>query len=695
MNWQFTRLTAAAFATSAMLLGACSSSTDNDPDVRPTDPTSGALPPGTAPAPTPPAGFHPLFQVLQGILPYPTDLYFSGSTDGTLNIQPANSLIPAQAALNALDGYSTTAVIRARFSTAIAPASLNAASVRVVRVSIDNTTKATTGVLGVLVPGVDYSVGIATDAGVGNQVLEIRPLKPLVPSTGATNNGYLVLLTNGITDAAGVGAVPDADYATIKTALVGGAACPSITNTTLNGVCRLTGAHLQIAQGVGLSPANVVLSFSFSTQSTADSLGVIAQTATARAIVAQNTGLTTKQVNAALPGIANVYVGTLTVPYYLSRTAPLTGAWQGNVSPIDTTGTSRFLTRFNPVPVATETLAIPLLVSVPNASSPSLGVKPPAGWPVVIFQHGITRDRSDMLALADSFASAGFVVVAIDQPLHGITSATNPLYQAPRERTFNLDLVNNTSGATGADGVIDSSGTHFINLTSLLTTRDNVRQASADLITLSRSVANLDLVGADGVGDINAARIHFVGHSLGGIVGTAFIALTPAVQSASLAMPGGLLSRLLQESPTFGPRINAGLQAQGLVPGTTVYNQFFRDAQTVVDSGDPWNYIAAAAAAHPIHLLQVVGTSPATQDQVIPNNATQRLIDAGGLAKVSTPGANPVTRGYVNFIAGDHGSILNPAASVATTVEMQTQVVTFAATSGTTILISNPAVIQP
>ncbi|HSY06652.1 MAG TPA: hypothetical protein VK803_12000, partial [Steroidobacteraceae bacterium] len=33
-----------------------------------------------------------LFQPAAGILPYPTDLYFAGSTDGTLNIQPANAL---------------------------------------------------------------------------------------------------------------------------------------------------------------------------------------------------------------------------------------------------------------------------------------------------------------------------------------------------------------------------------------------------------------------------------------------------------------------------------------------------------------------------------------------------------------------------------------------------------------------------
>src|SRR3954470_11408891 len=85
-----------------------------------------------------------LFQPLQGILPYPTDLYFAGSSDGTLNIQPENALAhsglahfglgghpglrPSQVAVNALDGFSTTAVIRARFGGALNPASFNAQS---------------------------------------------------------------------------------------------------------------------------------------------------------------------------------------------------------------------------------------------------------------------------------------------------------------------------------------------------------------------------------------------------------------------------------------------------------------------------------------------------------------------------------------------------------------------------------------
>lgn len=492
-----------------------------------------------------------------------------------------------------------------------------------------------------------------------------------------------MLLTNGITDATGTAAVPDTDYATIKNALAGGAACPGITNTTLNGVCRLTGAHLQIAAGVGLNPANVILSFSFTTGSTRDSLAALAAGATAHPIVAQATGLNTKQVNPALPGVADVYAGILQIPYYLAKSAPLTGSWQGNPSPV---GGTRFLTRFNPVPVATETLSIPLLASVPNAASGR--TRPASGWPVVIFQHGITGNRTNMLGLADSFAAQGFVVVAIDLPLHGITDPMSPLYQAANERTFNLDVMNNTTGAAGPDGVIDSSGASFINLSSLLTSRDNLREGSADLLTFVRSVGNLDLNG-DAAPDIDATRIHFVGQSLGSIIAVPWLSLSPAVQTATLSVPGGVIAQLLRDSPTFGPRINAGLQAQGLVPGTTLYNQFFRDAQNVVEAGDPVNYMAAAAAAKPILLHQVIG------DTVIPNSATQRLIDVAALTKVSTPGPNPVSRAYVSFTAGAHSSLLDPAASLPATIEMQTEAVTFAVTNGTVVAIGNPAVIQP
>src|SRR3984893_17958073 len=75
-------------------------------------------PGGATPVPHPSSNTA-LFHPAAGVLPSPTDLYFVGSTDGTLNIQPANALMPNQAAINALDGFSTTAVIRERFGGAL------------------------------------------------------------------------------------------------------------------------------------------------------------------------------------------------------------------------------------------------------------------------------------------------------------------------------------------------------------------------------------------------------------------------------------------------------------------------------------------------------------------------------------------------------------------------------------------------
>ena len=72
---------------------------------------------------------------------------------------------------------------------------------------------------------------------------------------------------------------------------------------------------------------------------------------------------------------------------------------------------------------------------------------------------------------------------------------------------------------------------------------------------------------------------------------------------------------------------------------------------------------------------------------MIPNSATQRLITAitsnglaGGLPFPRAVPGSPVSGdGYVNFIVGDHGSLLNPAASAPATGEMQAESVVYTA----------------
>jgi pimeloyl-ACP methyl ester carboxylesterase len=743
---------AAILCSFGLLLAGCfsDSASDGEDNIGPTDPTSGNGAP-TTPPPGPATGFRAQFQPLNGIFPYPNDLYFSGSTDGTLNL-PANPFQPTVATINALDGYSTTAYWSIRFAGgALDPATFSVASIRVIRIQLDNATKGplvppapgATVAPAPLILGQDFSASVSTEAGSAGGTLIIRPLRPLQASTGATNIGYLVLLTKGIRATAATGgaeASPDADYRTVRDQAISEIAagaqtptCTPITNSTLNAICRLTFGHLRVGAGVGqamglpLNLADVIVSFSFSTESTRDTLGAVAGLVAAAPAPAAVTlaplpgpppnRLDTRDVIAALQGKADLFAGTLTVPYYLS--APTTANPLGPVNRFWTAAgapqapgldpASRNLTRFNPVPLKTEDRVIPLLVLVPNAASTPLvpgcvaGQPPPGGWPVAVFQHGLTRNRGDAIAIADAFADACFVVVSIDLPLHGITP-TNPLApvlrQAANERTFDLDVSNNTTLAPGPDGVIDNSGQNFVNLSSLLTTRDNLRQGAADLLTLTRALATLELTG-DSTADINASRIHFVGHSLGAIVGGSYAAVGTGVRSASLLMVGGGVAQTIVDSPTFGPAIKNALASQGLIEGTTLYNQFLRDAQTAADAGDPINYFSALLTAKPVHVTQVNG------DTVVPNSSTQRLIAAGVsptgaplIRKVSAVGPNPTqpqpgNGGYVNFTAGNHGTIIDPTASLAATVEMQSQVVQFAASNGAAIVITNTAVIEP
>jgi dienelactone hydrolase len=717
------RLLAFSLAASALLV-ACGGGGAGHGEAGPTDPGSGNGNPGGGPKPA----FRALFEIGTGILPYPTDIYFLGTNDGTLNL-PASlkPLLPHFDSLNALDGYSTTMDITVRFSQALDAASL-AANLRVVRVSIDNATKAPTGVVGVLVPGTDFSATVSTDIDTGGAVLVIRPLKPFAASSGGTNAGYLVLLTSGILNSTGVAAQPDTDYKTIRDAAIAdinaGLAtptCASLTNATLNGLCKLTFAHLRIGAAIGITPTTVVQSFTFSTQATQDTLRYLAATLTAQSYTIANTGLTTATLGLPVAGRVNIYQGSLTVPYYLTAassnhdfgvmTHPWTAAGASPVPGIDPA--SRNLTRFNPVPAKTADVTIPLLIMVPNGvGTPP---KPPGGWPVVVFQHGFPRDRTDALLVADSFAQAGFATVAIDLPLHGITPASAPYAQPLKtsiERTFDLDI--NTADANGLavsatpDGVVDPTGSNWLNLSNVLVQRDNLRQAESDLIALVRTIPTIDLDAPANGADFDANRIHMVGYSIGGImIGTVLGVLGSEAKASALPYAGGTLGRLFVESARYGAAANALLAARGVSPNTTLYTQFWRDAQTAVDSADPINYTStmaagAAGGGRTILLPYLVGgegTPPAAPDNTVPNVASLRLINGLGLQLVNAVPGTTVVAGtpgaYVPISQGGHNSLLDPTPSLAATVELQGMITKFLFANGAAVVLTDPNVIAP
>src|SRR3546814_14235632 len=93
---------------------------------------------------------------------------------------------------------------------------------------------------------------------------------------------------------------------------------------------------------------------------------------------------------------------------------------------------------------------IPVLVTIPNANS---GKTIPAdGWPVVIFHHGITGNRTQMIAIAPPLAAAGFAAAAIELPLPGLPP--NAPWRVPGwpDRTFILAVLTQAPGPPARAG---------------------------------------------------------------------------------------------------------------------------------------------------------------------------------------------------------------------------------------------------
>lgn len=653
------------------------------------------------PSPGPNAGFHADFALsATGYnLPFPNDLYFNGSTDGTVNIpglpDPTDYSNPL-VAINALDGFSSTAPITEQFSKPIDPTTLSG-NVYVFSVTTDpQQGYAVTGVNALLTEGTDYTLDVST---ADPSVLEITPTGTL-----GANQSFMVVTTNGIKDTSGDPAQASTQFAELKTDIANGTT-PS--DPVLAQVEPLFGAMLMAAnQAAGIDPANVSMIWTFSTQSEGSVLAAIAQSASAGAIAFQDLGKTTKDINSQLQGYAEVFVGKLTLPYYSGiptaqdPSPALTDFWKGP--------NGGFLTRYNTKAAPTGTVSVPVIMTIPAQGSPYFqngGTYPSNGWPVAIFQHGITRDRLDDLAVADTFAQFGIATIAIDLPLHGVTDKTNPFYDnqlvaqvAPNlqtgERTFDLP-TGLTTNPPSPGTQIAPSGSYFINLGYLLTSRDNLRESVADLLHLTETLPAAQFTtmnnGAPANEKFNTMSTYYSSLSLGAIVGIPYLAEVPKipgygstiqVRSATLSEPGGKIAYLLKTSPTFGPAIQQGLEQEGLMPGTLPYEYFFQWAQTAVDSGDPLNYASTAAANIPINMTEVVGDANAGNppDQVVPNWTEDLLVNAMGLTQYgqSTVDTNGI-RGVVKFNAGVHGSILDPSSNSNVTTQMQLEMGVFAA----------------
>ncbi len=639
------------------------------------------------PAPAPSGqGFVALYSPPVDVGPYPNDIYnpVAAGAGPTLAV-PEKITSPLAEAVNTLDGFSTTAPIVAPFnapldSATLIPFDITAPTGTETIFVLD----ATNGVP--LRPDVDYEVRVSTSAGAAGSVLEIVPLVPLQPQTT-----YAFVLTSGIQNTFGVAAGPDQVFGAVRdTHLLGGVTVPGFPelDPLFPAITPLIDAFT--APPFSLPGDTIVSAWSVTTQSITDVLEEIEATATARTSFLTFTGFTTAQVSPLLPGIADIYVGFIEIPYYGDPQDTLGSVWvNANLAPP---------TAADPVPIArVPALRIPMIATLPN-----VGMKPGAGWPVVVYQHGVTLDRTTVLAIADSLAEAGFATVAIDLPLHGVTDTASPFYQGPEnvanafgdnERHFYLDNID-AVGQPIPDGVIDD-GRQIFNVSNPLNARDHIRQAVADLMNLTRTVPVLDFDG-DMAPDLDANRVHHVGMSLGSAFSSVLLGLLDGneIGAATLSSPFATWSRILTdpEAVEFGAPVRAGLAAAGLFQGTVGFDSFVRDLQTILDSADSANYAAATTAMHPLHVIEILG------DDRVPNGPTDYIASLWGLADVTAASGDLFVgagaRGIVRFTSGAHGSLLDPTTDPAVTAEIQRQMAIFAGSDGTLIDIDNTGVIQ-
>lgn len=252
--------------------------------------------------------------------------------------------------------------------------------------------------------------------------------------------------------------------------------------------------------------------------------------------------------------------------------------------------------------------SVPFLFIAP-AAAPSAGA-----YPVLIYQHGITSQKEDILTAARAICAAGYAILAIDAPLHG-------------------EIANGRGSSEW--------GANFMSLLDIPNTRTNIQQGGFNLWRLEKvakepagTLGSLQgTVAAFGKPVATAGATRFAGLSLGTIIGAYFMAGNsnqyglPGASNINgfFSSPGAKTAYVIRDSQAgFAYQVNATLRAVGVAPGSHDYDQFLLLVQTIVDSVDPaWSVSPIKAQASglpfPSRLSGRLSVQEAIGDTTIPN----------------------------------------------------------------------------
>lgn len=596
------------------------------------------------------------------IIPFPNNLLIDRET-GRVNLPEQCLETPAQAALremvlNTLDGFGTfKPALSVTFSEPVAAASLegNVHLLRRATAGEPVDPSAATQIPVVVFPGVTgrFSADCADMAVVDNAVIV-----PLIPLEGQST--YVVALTSGIATASDEPFLPSPTWAlvrqaenpvTVEDGVIVADRTPfdPVTDAErLLGLNLLWNAHAQalafLDAALGAERSDILLAWEFNTQTVTDPLDPEVAGSLAAdlpmAPLAEVTPITADPqafLEQALPGdntcaalpcaaVGAIVAGGLAAPNYQVDLPnpiggdPIQGPW--------------------PDPIAPElasTDVLTALACVPSSEAPA------NGYPTVVFGHGLTRSKNDLFAICSQLASQGIASVAIDWVSHG-------------DRAVQVS----NDPQLGCSGEPDPTEAPqcFVPILSadLAATRDSVRQSALDALAL---IEALQACGTDSCGalQVDAGRIGYLGQSLGGIIGTVVVAMSPDIGAGVLNVAGVGWIDIFENTDSIEIRCSVvdALIAAGVIEGEPLdltvdppvgtclgeewkqqpaYQRFANIARWVLDPGEPANYVDDLGAT-PVLIQEVAG------DAVVPNFATEQLGSLAGLGPLAADVAVP------------------------------------------------------
>ena len=522
--------------------------------------------------------------------------------------------------LRALDGFGTFTPIRIRFNRPmVVPPGLNPSAILLLE--YDELAA--------------RPVPFSATAYQPDLSIEVQPILPLKPKTT-----YAVVVTTDIVDIDGKRVQPSPDFARL---LAGSDLTPALAAWRE----RLEPVIDHVRRTFGVGTARLALVDLFTTQSITDDLVAIQQR------------LTTGELVPGAPCFDNCVIRGSAVetgifPEGTQRYREIIGSFSSpNVAAVAVgvfesydfraRANGPFDERYVYGPDIPGTNQLEFYLTIPKAA------RPPEGYPIAVFGHGLGGAGSDVGQVGRLDADLPVMGIGISALQHGRRGS----------------LVN------------------FFVLSTIDTTRENFRQTTADFMQLTRMVQNAQAAGMAPFDQVDPSRLLYLGGSLGGIIGTLYMAVEPDVHVGLLSVPGGGLLNII-DSIDIGALLKPLVSLQVALSTDDAFfpqflHRFRQTAQWGIERADPINY----APYMIVPGTQLPGVPPkrilmheGIVDSTVPNRTTDdlalamRLPDLNASFGCTSPAG---CSGIWRFVMTDYGKFILDGHGVTLSVPQATQ----------------------